>query len=129
MQPCPKMPRQPAKNGWHFPSRSTCWWSRYWTMAWAVVSRLVFTDLFPFSKSAAVGNELQSLLFIRHEIGATMARHNDCAAGVAHARGLVKVPALYQAIDKAGGECVPGTENIVNGDGKSWHIARRLSPL
>src|SRR5437879_7368951 len=42
MQPCPKMPRQPAKNGCCSPSRSTCWWSRNSTIACAVVSLFVF---------------------------------------------------------------------------------------
>ena len=58
-----------------------------------------------------------------------MARDDNGAARVAHPRGFVKVPAFHQAINEAGGEGIAGAEDIVNGDGKSRHVARRLIPL
>src|SRR5882757_5474123 len=39
--PCPKMPKQPAKNLLRSPSRSTNWLARNRTVAWATVSRTV----------------------------------------------------------------------------------------
>src|SRR5437016_4558496 len=106
MQPWPKMPRQPAKKGWRFPSRSTCWCMRNWMIAWAVVSFLVFMALLDgnywprrkpnkISKPAAFGNKLQSFSFVGHEIGAAVASDDDGATRVAHAGRLVIVPAFH----------------------------------
>src|SRR4028119_341070 len=39
--PCPKMPKQPAKKDVSAPSRSTYWFARKRTSAWAIVNRTV----------------------------------------------------------------------------------------
>src|SRR5262245_19643169 len=42
--PCPKMPKQPAKNLVRSPSRSTYWLARNRIVAWATVSGTVGSD-------------------------------------------------------------------------------------
>src|SRR5438105_3707050 len=125
IQPWPNIPRHPAKNGCRLASRSTCWWRRNWMIACAVVSCLVFI-LVPVLKSAMRRDELQGLFFIRHEICAAVPGDDYGSAGIAHAGGAIKVPALDQPVNEPGGEGVPCPEDIINLDREAGNSSRRL---
>src|SRR5439155_18871243 len=77
------------------------------------------------TEPSAIGNKIQSFVFIGHEVDATMAGDDNGPARVAHARSFEQVPSFHQAVNEARRESIAGAKNIINFHWKAWHIARR----
>src|SRR5438132_13016294 len=108
------MPKHPAKNGCSTQSRSTYWFFRKATSAWAIVKRRVGPrmEISLFSETAVLLDKRHHLFVRRHEIRAAVSGHHDRAASIAQPRGPVPVPAAQMAEQEARRECVAGAQNI-----------------
>src|SRR5262245_36735858 len=67
-------------------------------------------------KSSACFDKIERLLLIRHKVGAAVTRHDNRAAGIAHARRAPPIPALEVAIDKAARKGVTRAQRVVDFD-------------
>src|SRR6266851_1985209 len=129
--PCPKMPKQPAKNACSAPSRSTYWFFRKAMTACATVRRLVGSFIcttslgVDWSKTTPLLDEGHHLVVGGHEVRAAVFGDDDRSAGVAQSRGLVPVPAAQVSEQKPGGEGVARAKNVGYLDRETRHVQRR----
>src|SRR5207245_11665639 len=125
--PAAHRPERPARNGDSAPSRSTYWFLRNATTAWANVKRRVGPrmEISLFSETAVLLDKRHHLFVRRHEIRAAVSGHHDRAASIAKTRGFVPVPSAQVAEQEARRERVASAENIGDFDRDPGHIDGR----
>src|SRR5918912_1999897 len=121
------MPKQPAKNRCSTPSRSTYWFFRKATTAWAMVRRRVDSrmEMSSFSETAVLVHKRHHFVIRRHEIGAAVPGHDDGPARIAQARRPVPVPAPQVAEQEPRRERIPRAENVGDLHRETGDVDRR----
>src|SRR5262249_52363314 len=70
------------------------------------------------SETSSLFDKQQCFLFERHEVGATVTRHDNRAACIPHPRRAMPVPPLQITVDQTAGERVTGSKYIANFNGE-----------
>src|SRR5947209_17949847 len=67
-------------------------------------------------------NKRHHFIVCWHKVCATVLGNQNCATGVRQAYRLIPVPALYEAIQHAGGKGITCPQNIPHLNRKAWHF-------
>src|SRR3990172_4730635 len=65
-------------------------------------------------KASALLHKIQRFVFVSHEVCTSVAGDDDGAAGIAHAGGLMPVPAFQVSIDKTAGKSIARAQNVID---------------